>query len=77
MCTKCEEIAQQQFADLPDEHVLDFLMSCTPYPFGSEEDIAKRIIELRSKTSNWQDCFAITDAELDEALHKSNIKPLL
>ena len=20
MCTRCEEIAQQQFADLPDEH---------------------------------------------------------
>ena len=52
MCTRCEEIAQQQFADLPDEHVLDFLMSCTPYPAGSEEDIAKRIIKLRSKTSN-------------------------
>ena len=64
MCKACIDAVRETFPDVPESDYQDFLMVCTCYPFGGPDDVHKQLVELRTKTGDYQQCYRIADAEM-------------
>jgi hypothetical protein len=47
MCQKCLDAVKAAFPEMPEAQYGDLLMGATCYPFGSPEQVAQNIAELR------------------------------
>jgi hypothetical protein len=72
MCQGCVDACREVFPEVPDEEMRDFLMGTTCFPFGTPEAVRVNLLDNRSRmtTSNWQECYTITDAQTTEAMVK-------
>jgi hypothetical protein len=66
MCAKCFEAARSIFPGVPEGEVGNFLMNCTAFPLAEPEYIEKQLKELRAKTNNYQECYAIVEEEMEK-----------
>ena len=70
MCKACAEACREVFPEVPDDKMWDFLMSTTCFPCGDAPQVRSQLVKNRDQmiTDDWQECYAIADRELDEAM---------
>lgn len=68
MCKRCLDAVKEIFPDVPDNEVGDFLFGCTCFPFGNPEHVRDQLVEMKSKVTDWRECYALADAELTRAM---------
>jgi len=70
MCQLCFDAVHEVFPSVPEAEVGDFLMGTTCFPFGEPHQVRDQLLEMRAqmKTSDYNECYAIADEELGEAL---------
>ena len=76
MCRACAEACREIFPEVPDDEMGDFLISTTCYPFGEATQVRSQLVTNRDKmtTSDWHECYAISDREMDEVHLQCNGK---
>ena len=77
MCKQCVDAVRAIFPQVPDAEMGDFLLCTTCYPAGDHNDVRKQLVQNRAKmkTDDYHECYAIADAEMDEAWRKSKAAP--
>ena len=65
MCVECVKAVNDVFPEVPEEELGAFLMNCTAFPFGDSVLVKKQLDELRAKTANYKECYAIVEEEMN------------
>ena len=65
MCVDCSKALEETFPEVPANEAGNFLMNCTAFPFGDAALIKKQLTELRARTSNYKECYALVEADMD------------
>lgn len=72
MCAECVAAVMTVFPEISDDEVGDFLMNCTAFPFSSPEFLLKQLRALREKTSDYKECYAIVEEEMEKLSNLSD-----
>lgn len=62
--------AKRYYPDCPDDKLGDFLFSATPFPFGTDKDVARCLSAARADgAATWEDAIDYASDQLDRSMN--------